>query len=316
MTMTCITVAIPTHNPHKGRLRRVLDALEAQTLPYGEWSVLLIDNASKVAVETEKLSFNLRVVREERLGLSWARLRALREAPADLIVLVDDDNVLCPTYLEEACRIAEVYPALGAFGGKSSPEWEGGITPPAWLPEFKQNLAVRDLGEVEIVESWREGEEYPGAAPIGAGMVIRKEAAAGWVKSLENGVIVADRTGSALTSGGDNDIIMHCARTGYQIGYFPQLQLTHIIPEGRLTLNYQARLNRGIAKSWVQVLALHGICPWSPIARWTVPIRSLRSYIRYRAWAGPAEYIRWSGARGYFEGRAAIREDYSLPSRL
>jgi glycosyltransferase involved in cell wall biosynthesis len=301
-----ITVAIPTHNPNRARLKRVFNALEAQTLPRQDWAVLLIDNASKMLVETIDCGFNLRVVREERLGLTWARLRAMEEAQSSLLIFVDDDNILAPSYLEQACDIADTHAAIGAFGGKSLPEWEGGATPPPWLKEFEQNLALRDLGEREMVQEWREGEGYPFAAPIGAGMVLRKEAVEGWVAALARGIAVSDRAGAALTSGGDNDLVMHCARSGYQVGYFPQLKLTHIIPESRLTLDYHARLNRGIAKSWVQVLAIHGICPWRPVASWTVPARGLRAYLRHRAWAGPSEYIRWSGACGYFEGRAAI----------
>jgi glycosyltransferase involved in cell wall biosynthesis len=301
-----ITVSIPTHNPNAVRLKRVLAALELQTLPYREWEVLLIDNASQTPLKAPPFKGNLRVLREENLGLTWARLRAIKEASASLTLFVDDDNILDSSYLEEACHIAEAYPELGAFGGKSLPEWEGGATPPSWLQEFQQNLALRDLGEREIVQEWRDDDGYPFVAPIGAGMVLRKDAVEGWVTSLAAGIAVSDRRGPALTSGGDNDLVMHCARSGYQIGYFPKLKLKHIIPESRLTSGYHARLNRGIAKSWVQVLALHGICPWPPIASWTVPFRGLRAYLRHRAWTGPSAYIRWSGACGTFEGRAAI----------
>jgi hypothetical protein len=69
--------------------------------------------------------------------------------------------------------------------------------------------------------------------------------------------------------------------------------------------DYLARLNRGIAKSWMQVLRKHDANPWSPIAPWTVPLRQFKAWFTHRAWSGPAEFIRWQGACGHFEGRGA-----------
>ena len=43
--MKC-SVIICTHNPRENYLRRVLEALRAQTLPPAQWELLLIDNAS------------------------------------------------------------------------------------------------------------------------------------------------------------------------------------------------------------------------------------------------------------------------------
>ena len=41
-----ISAIICTHNPRPHYLRRVLEALERQTLAKAEWELLLIDNAS------------------------------------------------------------------------------------------------------------------------------------------------------------------------------------------------------------------------------------------------------------------------------
>ena len=48
-----LSVVIPCHNPHGGRLRRVLDGLRAQTLPAGRWEVVVIDNASMPALPAD-----------------------------------------------------------------------------------------------------------------------------------------------------------------------------------------------------------------------------------------------------------------------
>ena len=48
-----ISVIICTHNPRPDYLRRVLDALKAQTLPKERWELLLIDNASNEPLSGE-----------------------------------------------------------------------------------------------------------------------------------------------------------------------------------------------------------------------------------------------------------------------
>ena len=73
-----------------------------------------------------------------------------------------------------------------------------------------------------------------------------------------------------------------------------------------LTEAYQQRLARASFRDFVQVLDLHGIRPWTAIAAWTVPLRCLKAWVAFKAWRGPAERIRWQGAIGQFEGRAAI----------
>jgi GT2 family glycosyltransferase len=302
-----VSVIISTHSPHLGRLARTLTGLKAQSLPADRWEIVVVDNRSP-----EPISVDLgwhptgRVVREDRLGLTNARLAGGATTQGDLLLFVDDDNVLAPNYLETAVDRFARNPRLGAAGGKSMPEWE---TPPGdWIGEFAGTLALRDLGEQVVLDGPGTAEGYPPGAPLGAGMVLRREAWGAYTAALEEGTATPlDRTGTALTSGGDNDIVLHVLQAGWQVGYFPELSLTHLIPAGRTSPEYLARLNHGIAKSWVQVLDRHQIRPWPRVAPWTVPLRKWRAYVRYRAWAGPAEYIRWKGACGQFEGRATLR---------
>lgn len=42
-----VSVIIPTHNPRRDYLSRVVDALRVQTLPHEEWEVLVVDNGSR-----------------------------------------------------------------------------------------------------------------------------------------------------------------------------------------------------------------------------------------------------------------------------
>ena len=72
-----LTVIIPAHNPHPGRLHRTLAGLRAQTLPAADWECLLVDNASSPAIDestfTETAPVGLRILREPLPGLTHAR---------------------------------------------------------------------------------------------------------------------------------------------------------------------------------------------------------------------------------------------------
>jgi len=312
---TAVTVVIPSHNPHLGRLRETLRGLRIQSLANDAWETLLVDNASSAfpadADYADSAPPNLRALRESRIGLTSARLAGIRAARGAAIVLVDDDNVLAPDYLAEVARLFARDSRLGAAGGKSLPVFE---SPPApWQNEFLSLLAVRDLGETELLAtSFRPAgaaqDPYPLCAPIGAGMALRREAALEWAAGAERDPNRRrlDRTGLDLASGGDNDIVMAVLEHGWSVGYFPSLSLSHMIPSARLDPRYMARLNRAIQRSWIQVLAAHNANPWAPIARWTVAPRKLKAWFANRAWKGPASQIRWQGACGHFEGRAAI----------
>jgi glycosyltransferase involved in cell wall biosynthesis len=310
-----VTVVIPSHNPDLGRLQETLRGLKVQTLGPNLWEVLLVDNASAAFPSGSDYAASapqgLRVIREPRLGLTSARLAGILASRGSTIVFVDDDNVLSPTYLEEVARVFSTHPRLGAAGGKSIPVFE--IPVAAWQEEFLDLLALRDLGEAELVATTFRPEgmgqnQYPSCAPIGAGMALRREAALAWVEAIqrEPSRLKFDRTGTELVSGGDNDIVMVILENGWSVGYFPSLSLKHLVPRTRLETSYLARLNRAIQRSWVQVLALHGANPWKPIPRWTVPLRNARAYFHHRAWQSPETRVRWHGICGRNEGLASI----------
>lgn len=308
--MIPISVILPTHAPRPGILSRTLEALQSQTLPQSEWELLVVDNASPLSLSSELTAWHPqgRIVREENLGLTHARLRGIAEAQGKVLVWVDDDNLLEPTYLERVVAEFQARPKLGAAGGKSLPEYLE--TPPAWYLPNLAPLGCRDLGDMEKVTRWDEGGPrfYPEFAPIGAGLATRSEAIRHWAEAVHGDPrrIAFGRRGNALTSGEDNDINLTLLGCNWEVAYFPKLVLTHIIPPERLTQDYQERMARTSFRDFVRVLDLHGIRPWDAIPLWTIPLRSARAWICCRAWKGPVEYIQWQSALGQFEGRSSL----------
>jgi glycosyltransferase involved in cell wall biosynthesis len=311
-----ISVIIPTHNPNQTRFERALAGLRSQSLNYDSWQLVVIDNASTdlEVFSNYDLSWHphAQIVREEKLGLTRARIAGIQATQGKFLVFVDDDNVLEPGYLKSILDIFRAHPTLGSIGGKSLPEFE--IEPEFWVKPFWDCLALRDLGDTEQICFYdpRTGEKkhYPAFAPIGAGMAVQRPAAELYVQTILNDPIrlALDRTGRSLQSGGDCDINLTLLNAGWGVGYFPRLQLTHLISANRLTKPYLARLNRSIARSWVQVLDAHQIRPWRKIPRWSVLPRQLKAFISCQPWRSPIHYIRWQGICGGFEGQSLLSD--------
>lgn len=311
MIRFAVSVIVPAYNPRPDILSETLAHLQAQTFPVTRWELLLIDNRSDPPLhEIVNLDWHPsgRIIREERPGLTAARLRGFHESRGALIILADDDNLLAPNYLSNAVEFARDQKTVGAFGGKSLPRYEA--PRPSWFPPMGINLACRDLGGETQIETWERGApHYPKCAPIGAGMVLRRKVAQQYTRAISHDRRrrALDRRGGSLVSGGDNDIVLTALANGWGIAYVPQLSLIHIIPEFRLNIDYQERLARAAFKSWVQVLALHGIQPWTPVAPWTVRLRQLSYYAQHQPWRGGMARIRYAQACGQAEGRASIR---------
>jgi hypothetical protein len=227
-----------------------VDALRTQTLQPGTWEFLLIDNASDPRLDsTVDLSWHqaARHVREEKLGLSAARLRGIQEAQGDLLVFVDDDNVLDPDFLEQALKIANEWPRLGSWSGDVRPEFE--VSPPEWTKRYWGSLALRSLE----YDAWSNQPHLPDTMPCGAGLCVRKSVGEHYVMLHSNGRrgVVLDRIGNSLMSAGDNDLAACACDVGLGVGVFAALKLTHLIPAERLEENYLLQLVENIAFSGV-----------------------------------------------------------------
>lgn len=309
-----LSVIIPTHNPRPVYLARVIASLRGQTLSPDSWELVVVDNGSSSTELFASLDLawhpRARILREERLGLTPARLAGVDATRGDVIVFVDDDNVLAPRYLETVASIFASTPRCGAVGGKALPEFDH--EPPGWFNDIGIDLGCRDLGDEQLVASWTSASgadrRYPAFAPIGAGMAVRRQAIAPYVDAVRKDPsrLALDRRGRSLSSGGDNDIVMTVLSNGWEVAYDPRLQLTHLIPEERVSLEYLERMAHDSFVTWIAVLDAHGIRPWPRISRWTVPLREARAFWRLRPWTSIRSRIRWASARGQFQAQAAL----------
>ena len=242
------SVIICTHNPRSDYFSRVLDGLRNQMLPLDKWELLVVDNASRLPLASNwDISWhpNSSYVIESELGLLWARLRGIREAAADLIVFVDDDNVLDNEYLSETIRIKKEWPLLGVWGsGSISADFE--VEPSDNLEKFLPSLALRDVAG----SCWANSTSCVDAIPWGAGLCIRRRIAQAYHEFCERSRIqITGRRGNSLSSSEDKEISLVCCSNGLGIGIFPELRLKHLIPRERVSEDYLVQLGEGIMVS-------------------------------------------------------------------
>ncbi|MBK0378196.1 glycosyltransferase [Mucilaginibacter segetis] len=297
-----ITVIIPTYNPNINRIHQTIAALKDQTFPHHMWELIIVDNNSSTNFTTDiDISWhpNRYIIKEDKQGLTYARLAGFKIAKGDIIIMVDDDNILEENYLVNVYEIFNSYPFLGAAGGKSLPIYESPA--PVWLFQFESSLAIRNLGEEKIINKWEN--HFPYSSPIGAGMALRTVALERYISRIEirGNNIITDRNATTLSSGGDNDIVIDILKSGWQVGYFPNLELKHIIPTERMKVPYLARLNHDTNKSWIILLQSHGINPWKKIPPQSVLPRKIKAWFTYKAWKNKGNYIKWKGACGMYE---------------
>jgi glycosyltransferase involved in cell wall biosynthesis len=248
-----LSVVIPTFNPRPDYLRRVLESLRRQTVPPSEWELLIVDNGSAPPVAGKvDLAWHphARLVTEETLGLTNARVRGFRETIGEVVILVDDDNVLDPDYLGHVAHIAGEFPHLGTWSGRLTLEFEDPkLAPPRELAEY---LTLRELP----CDIWSNDPSHNASTPWGAGMCVRRMVCDAYQKriAVQPGRARLDLHGTTLLYGGDTDIAFTGCAHGLGKGVFTRLHITHLIPNRRCDRAFLLRSIEGQGYSEV----LHG----------------------------------------------------------
>lgn len=267
-----VSIVVPTHNGAR-LVGPTIDHIAAQRAPAGlRWEVIVVDNASADGTAEVALSrwpsnspVEARVVREERLGLTHARVRGFAEARGALVSWVEDDNLIAPDWLAGVVEVMGAHPEAGACAGfnELAPASE---RPPWWLERLGWAFACGAQGsEGDITED--RGFLW------GAGLTVRAEA---WRHLVEHGwrPLLSDRRGGAgYASGGDTELCLALRLSGWRLRYEPRLRLRHALQDHRLNWRYVRRLLRGSGAStpafdpYRRALGLPTPSGWAPEVR-------------------------------------------------
>jgi glycosyltransferase involved in cell wall biosynthesis len=241
-TKPALSVIICTHNPRKDYLQSTLDSLKAQSLRPSEWELVIIDNASTKRVSDDwSIGWHPRGrhVREDRLGLTQARLRGIAETTESILVFIDDDNVLNQDYLNNVQIIAADNDSLGAFGaGELVPRFE--VDPPRSILPRISMLALRSVVNANVSYD----AKTTSCIPWGAGLCVRRTVAETYMRIVQmiRTTETLGRRGTALFCGEDDLFSFVATQMKLGFGIFPELKITHLIGAPRLTEQYFLRL--------------------------------------------------------------------------
>jgi glycosyltransferase involved in cell wall biosynthesis len=215
-----------------------------------DWEVIIVDNNSSdntadVALKlwgSSECEKKIRIVHELKPGLSFARQTGVEAAFYDIIIFCDDDNLLAENYLQYAFELVNsTKETYGVWGGKTVACFDEDVLIPEWFEKEKLNYVVGAQGVVT-------GDISDRGYIWGAGMIILKKIYLSIVN--ENfPMLLQDRAGANLTSGGDSEISLRSLIIGYKLYYDEKLVLKHYISRDKLTPAYNAGLIKGFAAS-------------------------------------------------------------------
>lgn len=239
-----ISIIVCTYN----RAKYIYDALESiacNDFPRNEYEIVLVNNNSTDSTEEKCKMFakkypevNFRYCTETKQGLSHARNKGIAVSQGDTIVFMDDDILVKSDYLKNLKENLDDISNLMAFGGKITPKFESGQAP-KWLNRWMYSLlsAIDKGNSVKVFTN--------GKYPIGANMGFRRKC------FDECGVFNTElgRIGDILLGGEEKDIFMRLRAKGIIPYYLPNVEIEHIIPESRTTIEYIERAGLGIGIS-------------------------------------------------------------------
>lgn len=241
-----LSVVTCVYDPDMSTFKRTLMSLQNQTLPKEIWEYIVVDNNSTTswAMSLDLSWLQLaHIVKEERQGLTPARLKGIEESTGDIILFVDDDMVLDKDYLKAAVEIFEAYPFVGVLGGCGEGEYAHAV--PNWLEEFRHMLCDFSRMPERKQEFQYAMTKVPGPwIPVGAGMAMRRDVALHYRQLVLNDPfrMGLDRTGDSLAGSGDADIACEAIEMGYASATTNRMKFTHIIPAERMTCDYMEKL--------------------------------------------------------------------------
>jgi glycosyltransferase involved in cell wall biosynthesis len=145
--MATVDVIIPAYNAAK-YLPKAIESVIAQT--FDDWHIALVDDGSTdntaevVAPYLTQLGPRISYIRQENRGLPAARNAAIRASSAELLALLDADDIWLPCRLAESVKTMKARPQAGLAYGlitNIDPEGRVGSTWPGNLKDVEGRIA-------------------------------------------------------------------------------------------------------------------------------------------------------------------------------
>lgn len=233
--MTEFTIAICTYK-RSALLRNTLQSLRGIEQIEKPWELLIVDNAGDsgtkaVAEEFSKL-LPVRYVTEPKLGISYARNRAITEARAPIILFTDDDVTFHSSWFSNMYKAISVHSECDFWGGrveaiwsKQKPSW----FEPKYCPMLNNIIVEYNLGAESRYWNPQTDNPFP-TVNIALRMATAKKVN---MFDTKLGIIGKRRIG-----GEDASLIKKISQAGSKGWYAADAKIHHIITPGRITKKY------------------------------------------------------------------------------
>lgn len=227
--MKTITLAICTHN-RADLLERFLPININALRNASHTKILVIDNGSndntpvvlnQMADLAKRAGVLFQVVREDTLGLSVARNKAIDVFDSDLLAFLDDDAYISDSWPQAVSDSFSADSKIIAAGGPVKPHFA--VDRPDWL--------VDDLLWAYSLDTREKGFYNAARHPLGVNMIFAKEI----IKPIRFSTKLG-RVGSDLLSAEETVIFNHIFSSGNgKVAFIDNAIVTHYVDEKRLT---------------------------------------------------------------------------------
>jgi glycosyltransferase involved in cell wall biosynthesis len=211
-------------------LKRAVESVLRQMI-HADDELLIVDNAStddtpQVAAGLAAGHPQIRVWREEELGLSAARNAALRRARGRFVLFLDDDAMAQPGWLAAYQQFLSRPPSqkIAVAGGAVFPDFE--IPPPKWVnPDVGFNLGDSAKCLPYRDSPWGGNSAYQREAALAAGLFDTR----------------LGRKGEKMLSREESDLNLRLQDAGHEIWWLPGAGILHFVPASRLNFRTAMR---------------------------------------------------------------------------
>jgi glycosyltransferase involved in cell wall biosynthesis len=231
-----VTIIIPTFN-HAKTLQTTLDSQLNQTYPAEHYEIIVSDNNSTDSTPDivdryiKTYPGRIRVLREHRQGVHYARNSAAKIAHGDILYFTDDDMIADKDLLKELVKIFSFDPRIASTTGRVLPQWE--VNPPSWIIKLCSNglLSLNNPPE-EFVISTQDCNIFSCHQGVLKNVFI------------QSGGFNPENTAGEWIGDGETGLNINIKELGYKFAYNGACITHHVIPAGRMTQKY---LNRRLA---------------------------------------------------------------------
>ena len=252
------SIIIPTCS--RNLIERCLEYLSRLNKPQEDYEVLVVhnvtnDNIKGVVDEYVNKIPNLKYIYEENYGQMPSRHRGAKDAQGEILCYIDEDSFVDKNWL---ISIEETFktPKVVLAGGNNLPFYE--VPPTKWLKYFWIKGKYGSwLGQLSLINFSEKRMRLPAWFAFGCNFIIRKDI---FFKMGGTNPDAVPKDKQRFQGDGETVISLKLNEQGYFLYFNPKIKIQHLVPEGRMTLEYfqKRAFYQGVCDSYSKIRKENG----------------------------------------------------------